>query len=127
MARTKTKITTASKKKLDLSTAIVADGALTSQKSVYEIIGINDSIFPTQNYEQYQKLIAGMNTIDLIDHAYKIGVVATSDRDSLVDRLERKFLQERSRFGVSTDINDAAGDSSDETRKQAERILSRGR
>lgn len=115
------------KKKLDLSTATVADGALPSSRSVYEILGMNDSIFPTQNYEEYQRLLVGMNTIDLIDHAYKIGVVATSDRNSLIDRLERKFLQERSRFATSTDSSSAALGSSEAMRKEAERIISRGR
>ena len=115
------------KKKLDLNSAYVADGALKSPKSVYEILGMNDSIFPTQNYEEYQKLLSGMNTMDLVDHAYKIGVVATSDRGCMIDRLERKFLQERSRFGVSTEPVSAAAGSPEAQRKEAERILSRGR
>ncbi len=65
------------KKKIDLNKTKIADGSLRSPKSVYEIIGLNDSVFPTQNYEEYQKIINNMNTIDLVDHAYKIGVVAS--------------------------------------------------
>jgi hypothetical protein len=117
----------ARKKKLDLTTAKTADGALYSPKSVYEIVGLNDSLFPTSNYEEYQKLLSTMNTIDLVDHAYRLGVVATSDRQSLIDRLERKFLQERARSSVHTDSVDAAGGADAESRKIAERILSRGR
>lgn len=117
----------ARKNKLDLSKATVADGSLRAPKSVYEIVGINDSIFPTENYEDYQKMLASMNTIDLVEHAYKIGVVATPDRNTLIDRLERKFLQERSRFGTSTESSNAADGSEESIRKEAERIISRGR
>lgn len=115
------------RKKMDLNKAMVADGSLQAPKSVYEIVGINDSIFPTENYEEYQKMLASMNTIDLVDHAYRIGVVATPDRNTLIDRLERKFLQERSRFGTSTESASAADGSEESIRKEAERIISRGR
>ena len=117
----------ARKKKLDLDTATVADGALRAPRSVYEIVGMNDSMFPTEDYDEYQKILEGMNTIDLVDHAYKLGVVATSDRRSMIDRLERKFLQERSRFGTSTEAVGAGDAASESMRKQAEKILSRGR
>jgi hypothetical protein len=115
------------KKKLDLNKAKIADGAMKAPKSVYEIIGLNDSIFPTQNYEEYQKIINNMNTIDLVDHAYKIGVVASSDRGIIIDRLERKFLQDRSRFSTSVEPESAASGSEEAIRKEAERIISRGR
>lgn len=115
------------RKKIDLSKAKTADAALRAPKSVYEIIGLNDSIFPTESYQEYQKILANMNMVDLVDHAYKIGVVATSDRNSLIDRLERKFLQDRSRFSTAVEPKEAAEGSEEAMRKEAERIISRGR
>lgn len=113
-------------KKIDLSTAKVADGQLKASSSVYEMCGMNTNPYGTTSLETYTKRLAEMNLIELQDHAYKIGALATNDRSVLIDRLERKFLQEVSRFRA-TGQETGKGAAVAEQRETALRILSRGR
>lgn len=113
-------------KKLDLATAKVADGQLKSPASVYEICGMITNAYGTTSLETYSKRLAEMNLIELQDHAYKIGALATNDRSVLIDRLERKFIQEVSRFRA-TGQETSKDSGNNESREAALRILSRGR
>lgn len=115
-----------SRKKVDLSTAHVADGQTASSQSVYDLVGIPSHGYSTTNLEQYRRGIIAMNLIQLQDEAYDKGVLATENRDILIDRLERKFLQETSKFRVATGQK-RDEPKEDSMRDQALRILARGR
>lgn len=118
-----------SKQKLDLSTATVADGALRAPTSVYEVIGAKYSSYKERNLAEYSASLAKMDLMTLQDHAYNLGVVANANREILVDRLERKYLQERNRFPSQATAQGAQGQSSSESdalREKAKQIMSRG-
>lgn len=113
-------------KKIDLATAKVADGELKAPVSVYEICGISENAYGTTSFESYKKKLASMNLIQLQDHAFKIGALATQDRSVLIDRLERKFLQDTARLRA-TGQKKADSDPTAANREQALQILARGR
>lgn len=111
------------KKKVDLATAKVADGALVSGRSVYEICGNRYSKYKTADLNVYRKTIAAMNLLELQDHAYEVGVTANQDRRVLVDRLEQEFR----RHNVQLPRESAQPEGEHSLRDQAMQILSRGR
>lgn len=115
------KASTARKPKIDLAKAQVADGALHAPRSVYEVIGARDTQYSHSDYASYQKWLQAQDLITLQDHAYKLGVVATANMGHLVDRLERRFLKERSRFPAQ--IQPQANTASDDIRARAEAIM----
>ncbi len=113
---------------LNLSTAKVADGAQRSSQSVYELCGISTNTYRVNTIKDYTRTIRAMNLIDLQDEAYKNGVLATDNRDILLDRLERKFIQESARFRQEpTPGSSQVSQSDSATRERALEILSRGR
>jgi len=105
--------TTAAKRgrKLDLATAKIADGALTAPANVYEIIGHKVSVYTTSDYLTYQKQLRGMALYDMQEHAHEVGEIPTDNREVLIDRLERRFLEATSKFAAakakSSDSNTA--------------------
>ncbi len=118
------------KKQLDLSTASVADGSLKPVRSVYELMGIKNVSYREKSYGAYQDQLRRMNVIELQDHAYEVGVVPGATKDSMIDRLERKFLQENPDQRDAYYAAKAAGASNApelSLEEQAQRILARGR
>lgn len=87
--------------KLNLTTAKIADGSLPAPANVYEIIGHKTSVYRTSNYGEYQRFLKGLNLADMQDHAYDVGEVPIDSRDVLIDRLERRFLEETSKFAAA--------------------------
>lgn len=109
-------------RKINLKTAKVSNGALPA-KSVYEMVGIPTTSYKHKSLADYSKMIGRLNLIELQDHAYEQGVPAGPDRDTLIDRLERKFIQENARFAATFSQPD--NEISAEAREAAERLLSR--
>ncbi len=113
---------------VNLATAKVADGQSQASRSVYEMVGLPTTSYRQKSLADYTKMINGMNLIELQDHAWVVGELAGPNRDTLIDRLERRFIRENSRFahGIET-ANDPSKGSSDDVRAEAARIISRGR
>lgn len=111
-------------RKVNLATAKVVDAALPAVKSVYEIVGLNDSAFGKQTFEQFQSKLTTMDLYSLQEMARKVGVVPTSKREVLVDRLERRFLQDRVRSGPPKAPEMSVNE---DLRAQTLKILARGR
>lgn len=86
---------------LNLETAKIADGALSSPANVYEIIGHKISVYRTSDYATYQKQLRSMATYDLQEHAHEVGETPVSNREVLLDRLERRFLEEGSKYAAA--------------------------
>lgn len=116
----------AGRKKLDISKAKVADGALNAPRSVYEMVGITVNKYATDNRDQYEATINNMNLIELQDEAYKHGVLASDSRNVTIDRLLEKFLRENTKYS-STPPQEVGDDVSKKTRDAALKALSRGR
>lgn len=112
------------KKKLDLSTAKVADGALKAPKSLYEVMGISTNRYKIKDLASYEKAIARMDLIELQDEAYDKGVTPNSNRDIIIDRLVRRFIHENA--NVPEPVN-AQSEASPDVRAETLRILARGR
>jgi hypothetical protein len=83
-----------SKKTIDIGSATVADGSLKPFRSVYELAGIKNVSYWEKTFAAYQSKIRSMNLLELHDHGFTIGVPAGATKDIMIDRLERKFLQE---------------------------------
>ena len=117
------------RKKVNLSTAKVADGEVKSPTSVYEILGISTHGYKTNNLDTYSRDIKAMNLMQLQEEAYERAIIATENRDILIDRLEKKFIQETSKFkAASSKLTDKKEEPKEESLKdQATRILARGR
>lgn len=115
-------------KKVNLATAKVADGALSAPKSVYEICGISTHGYNTTNLDDYKGSIKAMNLMQLQEEAYNKGVLPTDSRDMLVDRLEKKFILETSKFKTERGQVIGTKDTPAEAlKRQALNILARGR
>jgi len=115
-----------SRKKLDLSTAHVADAALPAPKSVYEIVGYpTNPQYKTRDFDTYRKYILGLALWELQDHSQKIGVLPGRDRATTVKRLEDRFLRDNKRFVLPESNSDQMVADTD-LRAKAARILSRG-
>ena len=67
--------------------------------SLDDILKENLSIYTARSTEDYQSQLAEFNMSDLQAHAYKIGLVPTSDRKLLTERLVHEFMKWNSRFG----------------------------
>lgn len=111
---------------INLATAKATNGAQLAPRSVYEICGISQSTYKHDSLAAYSRMLNGLNLIELQEHAFGIGIPAGPDRSTLIDRLERRYLQENSRFRAGID-EPAASTASADQRAEAERILSRGR
>lgn len=110
--------------KLNLQTSKVADGA-SPARSVYELVGIPTTSYRHKTLASYTKMINGLNMIELHDHAYDLGIPTHPDRHTLIDRLERHFIQENAKFSPAIDQPQSA--INEDLREQAERITARGR
>ena len=86
---------TPKKQKLDLSKAQQADGALKPIHHIYDLVGVKNVSYRAKTYSQYQEMIRRMNLVELHDHAREVNVVPAATKDLMIDRLERKYLQER--------------------------------
>ena len=106
-----------------------ADGEVRSHTSVYEILGIRTHDYKTVSLASYSAGLKTMNLAQLHEEAYQRAVLATDDRSTLIDRLEKKFIQETSKFKSSATgrtFNEPAPAPETE-REQALRTLARGR
>ncbi len=115
------------RKKHDLSTAKVADGALKSPNSVYEMVGISTSSYKSRTLEEYKETLASMNLMELQEEAYRHATPATDNREIIIDRLERKFLQENSRFVSASKQTVKKLTAEEHIKNQALNILRRGK
>lgn len=119
-----------SKKTLNLETAKVADAELKPIRSVYELVGIKNVSYYEKTYPDYQKSLAKMSLLEMHDHAFSIGVPCAASKEIMVDRLERKYLQENPQQREAwKQARDAGKDGEKElsVQEQAKLILSRGR
>jgi hypothetical protein len=116
------------RKKVNLATAKTADGEVRTPTSVYEILGISTHGYKTTSLASYSANIKTMNLAQLHEEAYARAVLATDDRATLIERLEKKFIQETSKFKTGTGRTfDEAPAAPETEREQALRTLSRGR
>lgn len=117
------------RKQVNLATAKVADGQTRTPTSVYEIVGIPTHSYKTNHLSQYSRELSTMNLAQLHQEAYARAVLATDSRDVLVDRLEKKFIQETSKFKSASDSRafEVEPEVPETLRDHALRILSRGR
>lgn len=114
----------ARKPKIDLSKAQTTDGALPA-RSIYEAVGIPTTSYRHASLASYSKMINALDLIELQDHAYEQGVLAGPDRHTLIDRLERKYIQEHAKFAPT--FEQPENEVNEDSREEAERILGRGR
>lgn len=91
------------RKTVDLAAATTktADGALKPVRSVYAMCGVSENNYRSVSKAQYSINLAGMNLIELQDEAYEHGVPATDNRETMIDRLERKYISEINKFGFA--------------------------
>lgn len=66
-----------------------------SQKGIYEIMGVK-STFPykTNNIEQYENYLKSLSLFELQEHAVKVGLKASSDREKSYRTLIGHFKRE---------------------------------
>ena len=117
----------ARKKRLNIETAEQADGALEATRSAYDIAGIRDVRYRETTFAAYREKLAGMDLIELHDHAYDLAVVPSASRPETIKRLEDKYLSvnPEQRIAYGKERQAAAARAEDETVAQrAERILS---
>lgn len=115
-------------KNLDLIQINGKDEALSrpnSPNSLDEILGESLSIYSTNSSEEYQLQLAEMNMTDLQAHAYKVGLIPTSDRKILCDRLLSEFRKWSSRFINRLDTT-ASNNKTGEISAKARKILREG-
>lgn len=117
----------ARKAKINLATAKVADGEVRGNTSIYAMCGIATTSYKHTTLAAYSKMINSLNLIELHDHAFQVGTLAGPDRNTLINRLEEKFLRENSKFSPAIGQPIEAPKGSSEARAEAERIISRGR
>lgn len=116
------------RKRIDLSKAKVADGEVRTHTSVYEIMGVSTHGYHTTNASQYSQELRAMNLLQLQDEAYRRAITPTDNREMLLDRLERRFLQETSKFKTAEGRSfTKEPDGEVSLKDQALRVLSRGR
>jgi hypothetical protein len=96
-----------------------------SPTSLDEILGESLSLYSVSSSEAYESQLAEMNMTDLQAHAYKIGLIPTSDRKILCDRLVAEFKKWNSRF--VNKLNTVASDNNTgEISAKARKILREG-
>lgn len=81
-------------RRLDLATAEQADGALPAFRSVHEISGMNDVRYRHNTFAAYRAHLRSLNLIDLQDHAYAFAVVPSQSAQTMISRLEEKYLRD---------------------------------
>ncbi len=106
---------------INIATAKVADGEVKSTTQIYDICGVKTSNYRTANLEEYTNYIKSLNLVQLQDEAYQHSVLASSNRDVIIDNLTKKFIREVGKFGAKST---APGN---DLRQQALNVLARGR
>ncbi len=102
----------------------IAHGAMPFKRSVYDIIGHNESQYDTDDVEKYMKSLEKKNLADLQDHAMKVGIMplATQGSERLLANLRRKFMEEQYKYGAGPSTQAVV-----KNQKVMEGILSRGK
>lgn len=121
---------TRKKPKINLGTAEQADGALAAPVSAYELVGIRDIRYREQSYSAYEARLRSTHLSDLQDECYRIGVVASSNKEVTIQRMLERYLKEnpREREGLAAARAKAQRGASKETpEQQAMRILAAAR
>lgn len=85
-------------KKLNLASAKIADGALNSPKSVYEIIGYDPNHYKTNDLSSYSNSLRGLPLYELQSEAQRLGITPGFTRDICIKRLEERFAREQKKF-----------------------------
>ncbi len=116
------------KKKLNLSTAKTADGALQAPRTVYELIGKPITHYREKTLEEYSKMLGSLDLSELHQIAYKEGVLAGPDRHNLIGRLESRYVSVMAKaYGPRSQPADPSLGGDPAIRAEAERIVARGR
>lgn len=117
------------RKRVNLATAHTADGEVKSPTSVYDLLGISTHGYKTTNLTSYTATLKSMNLAELHNEAYARAVLGTDNRDVMIDRLEKKFIQETSKFKSASTSRDFTPEPvvPETERDLAIRTLSRGR
>jgi hypothetical protein len=92
--------------------------------SLDDILKENLSLYSAKSTEEYQGQLAELNMSDLQAHAYKVGLVPTSDRKILTDRLVHEFMKWNSRFGSNVTATNSTPE--DELPNKVKKILREG-
>lgn len=111
------------RKKLDLATAHVADGALAAPRSIADIIGGACWPYDTRDFGVYSNRLRGMQLYALQQHAQKLAIVPSHSREQMIKRLEEEFKKQRNRnSNISASAAEQAREGeSDERREIRER------
>lgn len=100
MAKSSSKTTRASKKKLAIDeNTKQTHGALAPQPTVnmMKLFGINDGYDGVETIDDYRAKLSKMTITDLHEHAHRIGIVPLDSKDKLTASLERKFQETKLR------------------------------
>ncbi len=104
-----------------MSKAQVANGALPAPVSIYGMLGISTDTYRAKNIQEYSKNLANMDLLQLQEEAYEVGIAAFGNRANIIDRLERKYLQETTKYaGVG---QETADDMTPELREQGMKAM----
>lgn len=87
------------KKPLDLSTAKQIDGAVSSPKTVDDLLGLSRPIYDTRDLDVYRRRLSAMHLYQLQSHAQKLGVVPSHNRQVCIQRLETAFAKDMAKHG----------------------------
>ena len=71
-------------------------------KSVYEICGMKDSTYRTNDPAKYEAFLREMNLADLQNHSYEMGLLPTDNRNLMLDKLMREFRIKNSAYSGAT-------------------------
>lgn len=78
--------------------------------------------YGTNNFEEYQIYLKGLNRTDIQAHAVNIGILPTDNHEILIARLEREFLRHVNSYSAPTDKP-----KKNKISKEVQKILSEGR
>lgn len=118
------------RKKFNPATTQMADGAMPAIHSAYELMGIKNIKYRERSFAAYQSQLRRMNMVELHDHAFEVGVLAGSSKETVIANLERKFLQENpaEREGFYARRNsETRPDAELSVEERAERIMEQAR
>ena len=71
-------------------------------KSVYEICGMKESVYRTNEPAKYEAFLREMNMADLQNHSYEMGLLPTDNRGLMLDKLMREFRIKNSAYSGAT-------------------------
>jgi len=98
-------------------------------KTVYEICGMKDRTYKTNDIKVYEAFLREMNLADLQGHSYDIGILPTDNRSLMIDKLLREFKLKTSEYSgaVIPQTNYDHIKNDPELQKKVNDILSRSR